>query len=182
MSEDQSSKLVQFKEVAEHFDVSVQTVRNWVREKKIPFIRLGNVYRFRVEDIEESLVSDTQSQMEEGDEEAMTERQIESGISRVSSLGMLWHRRSEHRKQIREIIEKRPFKQRVITHLYTGIPIKLTEEEIAEVFQLEVYELREVLARQSILLHPRNFTEELSNSLREELEKMIKSKPSKLNG
>jgi excisionase family DNA binding protein len=174
MPEDQSSKLVQFKEVAEHFDVSVQTVRNWVREKKIPFIKLGNVYRFRVKDIEESLLSDNQSQIEEGDEEELTESQIESGISRVYSLGMLWYRRSEHRKQIREIIERRPFKQRVITHLYTGIPIKLTEEEIAEVFQLEVNELREVLARQSILLHPRNFSEELRYSLMEELDKINK--------
>ncbi len=174
MPEDQSSKLVQFKEVAEHFDVSVQTVRNWVREKKIPFIKLGTVYRFRVKDIEDSLLSYSQSQIEESDEEEMTESQIESGISRVYSLGMLWYRRSEHRKQIKEIIEKRPFKQRVITHLYTGIPIKLTEEEIAEVFQLEVNELREVLARQSILLHPRNFSEELRNSLMEELDKINK--------
>ena len=176
MNEESSSKFVQFKEVAEHFDVSVQTVRNWVREKKIPFIKLGNVYRFRVKDIEESLLSDSQSQsqIEEIDEEAMTESQIESGIDRVYSLGMLWFRRSEHRKQITEIIDKRPFKQRVITHLYTGIPIKLTEEEIAEVFQLEVNELREVLARQSILLHPRNFTEELRKSLMEELDKINK--------
>lgn len=174
MPEDQSSKLVQFKEVAEHFDVSVQTVRNWVREKKIPFIKLGNVYRFRVKDIEESLLSESQSQIEEGDEEQMTESQIESGIDRVYSLGLLWFRRSEHRKQIREIIEKRPFKQRLITHLYTGIPIKLSIDEIAEIFQLEVNELREVLARQSILLHPRYFTEELRNSLMEELEKINK--------
>ncbi len=104
----------------------------------------------------------------------MTESEIESGITRVWSLGMLWYRRSEHRKKIREIIEKRPFKQRVITHLFTGIPIKLTEEEIAEVFQIELNELREVLARQSIILHPRYFTEELRNSLMEELEKVDK--------
>jgi excisionase family DNA binding protein len=171
MSDDQSSKLVQFKEVAEHFDVSVQTVRNWVRDKKIPFLKLGNVYRFRIKDIEESLLSETQSHLEEDDEEAMTESQIQSGISRVNSLGMLWYRRSEHRKQIREIIGQRPFRQKIITHLYTGIPIKLSVEEIAEVFQLEVDELREVLARQSILLHPRYFTEDLHNALMEELEK-----------
>ena len=171
MNEESSSKLVQFKEVAEHFDVSVQTVRNWVREKKIPFIKIGNVYRFRVKDIEESLLSDSQSQIEEVDEEGMTESQIQSGIDRVYSLGMLWFRRSEHRKQITEIIEKRPFKQRVITHLYTGIPIKLSIDEIAEVFQLEVAQLKEVLAQQSILLHPRYFTEDLHNALMEELEK-----------
>ncbi len=167
MSDDQSSKLVQFKEVAEHFDVSVQTVRKWVRDKKIPFLKLGNVYRFRIKDIEESLLSETQSHLEEDDEEAMTESQIQSGISRVNSLGMLWYRRSEHRKQIREIIGQRPFRQKIITHLYTGIPIKLSVEEIAEVFQLEVDELREVLARQSILLHPRYFTEDLQSALME---------------
>ena len=174
MNEESSSKLVQFKEVAEHFDVSVQTVRNWVREKKIPFIKLGNVYRFRVKDIEESLLSDTQSQSDEDDEEPMTESQIQSGISRVNSLGMLWYRRAEYRKQIREIIGKRPFRQRVITHLFTGIPIKLSVEEIAEVFQLKVDELREVLALQAILLHPRYFSEELHNALMEEFEKIDK--------
>ena len=171
MSDDKSTKLVQIKDVAEHFDVSVQTVRTWVREKKIPFIKLGNVYRFRLKDIEESLLSDTQSQNEEDAEEPMTESQIQSGISRVNSLGMLWYRRAEQRKKIREIIEQRPFKQRVITHLYTGIPIKLSIDEIAEVFQLEVAKLKELLAQQSILLHPRYFTEELHNALMEELEK-----------
>lgn len=174
MSDDQSSKLVQFKEVAEHFDVSVLTVRNWVREKKIPFIKLGKVYRFRIKDIEESLLSDTQSQSEDDDEEPMSESQIQSGISRVNSLGMLWFRRAEYRKQIREIIGQRPFRQRVITHLYTGIPIKLSVEEIAEVFQLKVDELKEVLALQAILLHPRYFSEELHNALMEEFEKIEK--------
>ena len=104
----------------------------------------------------------------------MTESQIQSGISRVNSLGVLWYRRIEHRKQIREIIGQRPFRQKVITHLFTGIPVKLSVEEIAEVFQLEVAELRELLARQSILLHPRFFTEELHNALTEELEKIDK--------
>ena len=174
MSEESSVKLVQFKEVAEHFDVSVLTVRNWVREKKIPFIKLGKVYRFRIKDIEESLLSDAHSQNDESNEESMTESQIQSCISRVNSLGMLWYRRSEHRKQIREIIGQRPFRQRVITHLYTGIPIKLSVEEIAEVFQLEVAELSELLARQSILLHPRFFTEDLHNALMEELDKIDK--------
>lgn len=174
MSDDKSTKLVQIKDVAEHFDVSVQTVRTWVREKKIPFLKLGNVYRFRLKDIEESLLSDTQSQNVEEDKEPMTESQIQSGISRVNSLGMLWYRRAEQRKKIREIIEQRPFKQRVITHLYTGIPIKLSIDEIAEVFKLEVAQLRELLAQQSILLHPRYFTEELHNALMEELEKIDK--------
>lgn len=174
MNEESLGKLVQFKEVAEHFDVSVLTVRNWVREKKIPFIKLGKVYRFRIKDIEGSLLSNAQSQNEELNEESMTESQIQSGISRVNSLGMLWYRRTEHRKQIREIIGQRPFRQKVITHLFTGIPIKLSVEEIAEVFQLEVAELRELLARQSILLHPRFFTEELHNALLEELEKIDK--------
>ncbi len=104
----------------------------------------------------------------------MSESQIQSGISRVNSLGMLWYRRSEHRKQIREIIGQRPFRQSVITHLYTGIPIKLSVEEIAEVFQLDVAELSELLARQSILLHPRFFTEDLHNALMEELDKIDK--------
>ena len=46
------SKLVQFKDVAEHFDVSVATVRNWVKDKRIPFAKIGSVYRFKIEEIE----------------------------------------------------------------------------------------------------------------------------------
>lgn len=177
MSNESPDKLVQFKEVAEHFDVSVQTVRTWVRDKKIPFMKLGNVYRFRLSDIEESLLIGSKSQNsdeveEDDDEDEITESQIESGIAAVNSIGMLFYRRPDCRKQIREIIEKRPFNQKVIIHLYTGIPLKLSIDEIARAFQLSITDLREIFAYQTILKHPRYFTEDLHNALMEEFKKI----------
>jgi excisionase family DNA binding protein len=167
---DTPSKLVQFKDVAEHFDVSVQTVRTWVREKKIPFQQIGKVYRFKISDIENALSN--KHVEEDDDEEEMSEEQIQSGMNRVRGLGMLWYRRAEYRKQISTIIKNRPFRQRVISHLFTGIPVRLTVEEIALVFQVEVEEMKKIISMQHIMLHPRYFSEELQNALMEEYDKV----------
>ena len=42
-------------DVAKHFGVSVSTVRTWIRNDAIPFLKLGGVYRFRLSSIEEEL-------------------------------------------------------------------------------------------------------------------------------
>ena len=45
-------------DVAEHFSVSVSTVRTWVRNKRIPrdtFIKLGNTYRFQLSAVAKAL-------------------------------------------------------------------------------------------------------------------------------
>ena len=167
---DTPTKLVQFKDVAEHFDVSVQTVRTWVRENKIPFQKIGKVYRFKISDIENTL-SNKYFEEEDADEE-MSEEQIQSGMNRVRGLGMLWYRRAEYRKQISTIIKNRPFRQRVISHLFTGIPTRLTVEEIASVFQVEVEEMRKIISMQQIILHPAYFSVELHNALMEEYDKV----------
>ena len=167
---DTPSKLVQFKDVAEHFDVSVQTVRTWVRENKIPFQKIGKVYRFKISDIESAL-SNKQVEEEDSDEE-MSEEQIQSGMNRVRGLGMLWYRRAEYRKQISTIIKNRPFRQRVISHLFTGIPVRLTVEEIASVFEVEVEEMRKIISMQRIMLHPAYFSVELYEALMEEYDKV----------
>lgn len=165
---DTLQKLVQFKDVAEHFDVSVQTVRTWVRENKIPFQKIGKVYRFKISDIENAL---SNKHLEDDDKE-MSEEQIQSGMNRVRGLGMLWYRRAEYRQQISSLIKNRPFRQRVISHLFTGIPIRLTVEEIGSVFQVEVEEIRKIISMQQIILHPAYFSVELHNALMEEYDKV----------
>jgi excisionase family DNA binding protein len=47
-------------DVAEHFSVSVTTIRAWVKSGQIPsdtYIKLGNTYRFRLGAIEQALLS-----------------------------------------------------------------------------------------------------------------------------
>lgn len=175
-----SSKLVQFKDVADHFDVSVQTVRSWVRENKIPFVKIGSVYRFNIIQIEHAVVTPPQitasenhnvGDDEENDEQS-TEKELDSQIGRLSLLHLLWVKRPNLRRQIFELIEKRPFKQRISVHLATGIPLRLSVENIAKLFDVKKKEMREILASQHILLHPINFSVELSNALHEELDKV----------
>ena len=50
------SKYVSSTELAKHFAVSVPTVRQWMRQKKIPpnmYVKVGTAYRFLLEDIEQ---------------------------------------------------------------------------------------------------------------------------------
>ena len=57
---EQKEPFVQIGAVAEHFDVSVSTIRAWIRQGLIPkstFIKLGNTYRFRVSSIEAALLA-----------------------------------------------------------------------------------------------------------------------------
>jgi len=39
-------------EVAQRFNVSIATVRKWVLQRRIPFVKVGSLVRFRLEDIE----------------------------------------------------------------------------------------------------------------------------------
>jgi len=59
--------------VAEYFRVSVSTVRKWVHSGQIPadtYIRIGEVYRFRMDDVEAAL---TATPKEGQDEASKTE-------------------------------------------------------------------------------------------------------------
>ena len=50
------SKYVSSAELAQHFAVSVPTVRQWMRQNKIPpnlYIKVGTAYRFLLTDIEQ---------------------------------------------------------------------------------------------------------------------------------
>ena len=49
-----SGPYVPIEDLAQHFSVSVSTIRGWLRRKQIPnhtFIRVGNTYRFSIEDV-----------------------------------------------------------------------------------------------------------------------------------
>ena len=52
------AKYVPIDDVAAHFSVSISTVRSWIRKKQIPtetYIKVGNTYRFCIEDVTSAL-------------------------------------------------------------------------------------------------------------------------------
>jgi excisionase family DNA binding protein len=46
---------VPIEKVAEHFAVSVSTVRTWIRNEDIPALKLGGIYRFKLSEVEAKL-------------------------------------------------------------------------------------------------------------------------------
>jgi len=178
---DTTSKLVQFKDVAEHFDVSVQTVRNWVKDRKIPFVKLGSVYRFNITEIEKTITTSTnfsgsstdEHKQEDVIEEADSDEWIEETIHRVTlCFRLLWTKRPDLREQVIALIKTRNLRTRAAIHLITGIPLRLNIDEIASVFEIELKEIRVIMANQKVLMHPINFPLELAQAWSEELEKL----------
>lgn len=53
MYNDNDKSLVSIKEISKYFSVSERTVRNWVKEKKIPYVKIGGTYRFSIKEIRE---------------------------------------------------------------------------------------------------------------------------------
>jgi excisionase family DNA binding protein len=49
----ESAQLLKAPEAAEFLNVSVNTIRMWIWQKRLPVIRLGRVVRLRREDLEE---------------------------------------------------------------------------------------------------------------------------------
>ncbi len=43
---------VPLESVADHFSVSVSTVRMWVRRDRVPYIKVGGVYRLKLSEVE----------------------------------------------------------------------------------------------------------------------------------
>jgi len=59
---------VNINKVADYFQVSVSTVRKWVNNDYIPdntYIKIGEVYRFRLDDVESALSAASKSGMAE---------------------------------------------------------------------------------------------------------------------
>lgn len=50
--EEKNNKLLNSKDVAKIFGVSTMTIRNWRLAGHLNYIKLGNVYRYSLEDIE----------------------------------------------------------------------------------------------------------------------------------
>ncbi len=46
------AKLLNVPEVSEYLGVSVATVRKWILERKVPFVKIGTAVRFDIEVIE----------------------------------------------------------------------------------------------------------------------------------
>ncbi|HUU94498.1 MAG TPA: helix-turn-helix domain-containing protein [Phycisphaerae bacterium] len=56
MAPPEQNQLVTSDRLAEHFTVSVETVRTWVRQRRIPFLRVSRkVIRFRIAEVERAL-------------------------------------------------------------------------------------------------------------------------------
>jgi len=54
-------------DVAKYFNVSVSTVRGWIRSESIPpstYLKLGSTYRFRLPEVEAVLRNDTPQEVE----------------------------------------------------------------------------------------------------------------------
>tara|TARA_R110001592_G_scaffold288173_1_gene557092 strand:- start:553 stop:753 length:201 start_codon:yes stop_codon:yes gene_type:complete len=59
---------VNINKVADYFQVSVSTVRKWVNNDYIPdntYIKIGEVYRFRLDDVESALSAASKTGMAE---------------------------------------------------------------------------------------------------------------------
>ena len=57
-------KYVNISDVAEHFSVSISTVRHWVREGYIPehtYVKIENTQRFKLDEVDKAL-----AELEEG--------------------------------------------------------------------------------------------------------------------
>jgi excisionase family DNA binding protein len=51
-------KYVSINDVADHYSVSVSTVRTWVRNRQITpasYLKVGNTYRFKISDVDREL-------------------------------------------------------------------------------------------------------------------------------
>ena len=56
--DDEKPKLVPIEAVANHFSVSVSTIRVWIRKNMVPkdtYIKVGTTYRFNLDAMEEAL-------------------------------------------------------------------------------------------------------------------------------
>jgi len=54
-SETSPEKWVNLEGIAEHLSVSTDTVRNWIKDGKLPFYRAGKRYKFKISEVDEWL-------------------------------------------------------------------------------------------------------------------------------
>jgi len=64
-------RYVPIEDVAKYFSVSISTIRAWVRQNQIPkdtYIKVGNTYRFCVDDVADALTKKKDSNAEHEEE------------------------------------------------------------------------------------------------------------------
>jgi len=49
-------------QVAKHYQVSISTVRSWIRAKRIPFLKVGGMYRFKMLEVDAAFLLQTEQQ------------------------------------------------------------------------------------------------------------------------
>ena len=54
-AETSPEKWVNLEDIAEHLSVSTDTVRNWIKDGKLPFYRAGKRYKFKISEVDEWL-------------------------------------------------------------------------------------------------------------------------------
>ena len=82
------SEYVTINAVAKKFDVSISTVRVWLRKSLIPrntYIKIGNTYRFKLDEIEKSLTGETKSDTTQKWQETLAE---EEGMPELKWTGL----------------------------------------------------------------------------------------------
>jgi excisionase family DNA binding protein len=68
---------VPIEELAKHFSVSVSTIRAWIRQGYIPkdsFLRIGSTYRFKISEVEASLIESKRRTIVSTKEDAISQK------------------------------------------------------------------------------------------------------------
>jgi excisionase family DNA binding protein len=61
MTED---KYIQINDIAEHYSVSVSTVRGWIRTNAIPYLQVGRTFRFKLSEVDAALRKAKEAQIQ----------------------------------------------------------------------------------------------------------------------
>jgi excisionase family DNA binding protein len=69
MTED---RYVTINEIAEHYTVSISTVRAWIRTNTIPYLQVGKTFRFKLSEVDAAL-RDVRTKKIDDDVEALVD-------------------------------------------------------------------------------------------------------------
>ena len=172
---------VDIKTLAKHFGMSVSSIRNLIRKNEIPFIKIGNVYRFSIEEVTNSFKGKPQKVLDNKTESAL--KKINSDASLVSSLArklFLIYNFAWNRPEARELIEDNlnslSKNDEFLIRLFTGVPRHMSLEDIARFTDQDKDDvIKKINQLASRLMHPSRFNDELQAIFDEEIEKRSKS-------
>jgi excisionase family DNA binding protein len=171
---------IDIKLVAEHFGMSVSSIRNLIRKNEIPYIKIGNVYRFNLEEIKNSFKDKSSKTLDKKTELAL--QKIHSDASLVSPLSrklflsynFLWNR-PEAREMLEDNLISLGKKDEFLVRLFTGVPRHMTLEDIARFTGMDKDDVvKRIDALANRLMHPSRFND-LNIMFEEEWEKRTKS-------